>query len=212
MNTTAAFELASLCEWGGFPIVSEDLEIQRRYVKMRLEGQSHSMADLLAHRSFPAVRGTDSDFMKGSHIQEGPLEAYRHRMAQQQGVDTNGKRYIAGLARYPGDAEAWVSSTSDVRRICANRGWNCHGAVEYEAPDSYVLTDDNRDLKAPVASDIIQEHVEDRLSDYDPREITPQMIGDVKDAVTAELSGMIDTNPLRVRDYTHDQAVELSQS
>lgn len=192
--------------------ISDNFEQQVEYWKMRFDGQSHKLAEMLATRSFPAVRGTDSDFMKGSHIQDTQLDEYRHRMANAQGVDTTGKRYLAGLAAFPGDPEAWVSGTSDVKRVCEKRGWNCHGAVEYEAPDAYQVTDADRDLKAPIAPDIIRDTVADELSVYDPREITPQMVGDVQDQVTKRLSGETDTQDLRVRDYSYEQSVELSEA
>ncbi len=212
MTTTRAFTLAAICHEMRYEQVSEDLETQYRYALMRLEGQSHRMADMLAHRAFPAIRGTDSEFMKGSHIQEGPLAAYRHRMANSMGVDTNGKRYISGLARYPGDPEAWVSSTSDVRRVCANRGWNCHGAVEYEAPDSRPLSRADMPEDVPIAPDIVQEHVAARLSEYDPREVTPALREEVTDYETRRLSGQIDGSPsLRVQDYSHEQSIALSE-
>jgi hypothetical protein len=204
--------LKRVCKKNSIDIVSEDINIQYAYMTMVFDGVKPRLAEMLAFRSFPAIRGTDSDFMKGSHIQDSKLDEYRHRMAQAEGVDTNGKRYIAGLANYPGDPEAWVSSTSDVRRICAARGWNCHGAVEFETPDSYPIVEADKPQDCPIAPDIVDAHVAARLGEFDPREVTPDMVGEIRDYETRRLSGQIDDHQLKVRAYEHDQALELTES
>lgn len=214
MRTSVAFWLAWICDTCKYDTVSEDLDVQLSYVKMRLNGESHRMADMLAHCAFPGIRGTDSDFMKGSHIQDSILDGVRHRMAQASGVDTNGKKYLAGLARFPGDPEAWVSGTSDVLRICSNRGWNCHGAVEYEAPDSYPVVEADKPKDCPIAPDILQEQVAARLSEYDPREVTPRLAEDIADHEMRRLSGEIDTTShlqRNIEDYTYEQSVSISE-
>ena len=42
-------------------------------------------------------------------------------MAKQAGVTTRGKQYMSGLARYPGDPQAWVSDRNDIVRVAKKR-------------------------------------------------------------------------------------------
>src|SRR5215831_11419922 len=95
-------------------------------------GESPRLAEVLAMGAFPGIRGTSSTFMRGTHAQDSGYDDYRYRAAAALGVDTNGKHYLSGLARYPNDPEAWVSDLSDVARVVRGRGWNCEGAVDIE--------------------------------------------------------------------------------
>jgi hypothetical protein len=170
-----------------------------RYFLMRHQGESHNMALMLATNSFPGVRGTDSVFMAGSHCQDSPLDRMREEAAKAQGVDTNGKRYISGLARFSNDPEAWVSGLGDVKRICEERGWNCHGAIDVEAPEA---TGDPWDGEYQAAPDLIEDHVERRLGRYDERQLNDSLIGDIRHDVVQELSGHVNLSPgERVSDY-----------
>lgn len=106
------------------------------YLEMRAAGQSMNMAELLATRTFPGVR-TDSTFLRGSHTQfadHPKLGRIYRKMAEDEGVNITGQKYLRSLARYPGDPEAWVSSRGEVERRCLERGWSCEGAVEVRAP------------------------------------------------------------------------------
>jgi hypothetical protein len=194
-----------------YSYVSRSYEVREDYLRLRLTGMSHRLAEVLATRSFPAVHGTNSSFMKGSHIQDGVLDSYRHKMANAMGVDTSGKRYIAGLASYPGDPEAWVSGTDDVLRVCRNRGWNCTGAVEYEAPDSRPVCAADIAPDLPIAPDIVADHVSSRLASYDPREVTPGLKEEIVDYETRRLSGKLELDQsLKVSEYTHEDSVRIS--
>jgi hypothetical protein len=176
--------------------VSDDFGAQVRYWKMRIAGESHAMAEMLATRSFPGIKGTDSSFMRGTHHQDTQLDRIRYGEAAANGIDTNGKRYLAGLARFPGDPEAWISGQSDVLRICRDRGWNCHGMVDYEAPPVEATPD------IPIGEDIVDFHVNSCLEAFDERERTPQLIEDIRETVTQELTGEVDLSPdPRVSDY-----------
>jgi hypothetical protein len=180
----------ALClKYAGLPFVSKRPDVQASYIRMRINGESHTMAEMLALRKFPGVKGTDSQFMAGTHSQDSTIDQVRYQHAKLAGVDTNGKRYIAGLARFPNDPEAWVSGASDVLRICEERGWNCHGAVEYEAHECEPEPD------LPIGQDILDFHVNSCLAAYDEGERTPQLIGDITERVTQELTGAIDLDP-----------------
>lgn len=180
----------ALClKYASVPFVSNRPDVQAFYIRMRINGESHTMAEMLALRKFPGVQGTDSTFMAGTHHQDTPLDQVRHQYAQQAGVDTNGKRYLSGLARFPNDPEAWVSGRGDVLRICRERGWNCRGLVEYEAPEAEPTPD------LPIGEDIVRTHVQDCLEQYDQGDITPKLVEDIKERVTQELTGQIDLSP-----------------
>jgi hypothetical protein len=116
--------------------VSPDWQTQVNYSRMRNLGESHAMAEMLALKTFPAVRGLDSDFNKGrcngNQFEQTPGMGNLYRsMAEAAGVSTTGKQYMHGLAEFPGDPGAWVNGTGDVLRIAKERGFNVQGAVEY---------------------------------------------------------------------------------
>lgn len=178
--------------------LGRSFEQQVFYWTMRKQGQSHNMAELLALRKFPGVKGTDSQFMAGTHCQDDMIDRTRYEAAQSKGVDTNGKRYLSSLARYPNDPEAWVSGLSDVRRVVTDRGWNCSGAVDYSGFDP---SQHERPADTPIARDIVEQHVSACLAAYDEGERSPQLIGDIQERVTQELTGQISFTDLRVDDY-----------
>lgn len=177
-----------------------------RYHAMREAGESHNMAEMLALRTFPGVRGTDSVFMQGTHCQDDPIDQYRYAVAQASGVDTSGKRYLPSLAAYPNDPQAWVSGLDDVARVCSARGYNCHGALEYSAP----APTEPPPPDPKIAPDIVKYHMEACLRAFDPSEITPALVDDIRDNVTRELTGEIklDDTP-HVQDWNHEDLAEI---
>lgn len=183
---------------GILKFVSKDQSVQAFYIRMRCNGQSHNMAEMLALRKFPGVRGTDSQFMAGTHAQDDMIDQARYDAARRQGVDTNGKRYLSSLARFPNDPEAWVSGLGDVRRVVTDRGWNCHGAIDHTG---FEFSEHERPADIPIASSIVAQHVSACLAAYDEGERTPQLIGDIRERVTQELTGQISFTDLRVDDY-----------
>jgi hypothetical protein len=173
------------------PTVSRNPEIQARYERMRHSGESHSMAEMLACRAFPALRGTDSVFLRGKPLGGGQFagdgivaKAYAEEAAK-AGVSTAGRYYMGKLARFPGDPEAWVSGTGDVKRICEQRGWGCSGQVNVQQPR---YKDTPSPLGGPyrVADDIVDRHVEQRLA-QDPGLASKRE--EVREAVATQLSG-----------------------
>lgn len=52
------------------------------------------------------------------------------KMASAAGVTTRGKQYIGGLARYPGDPEAWVGSRGDMIRVAKKNNFAVDGIVK----------------------------------------------------------------------------------
>lgn len=172
-----------------FPLVSRDFERQVHYWKMRLDGESHNMADMLANRSFPATTGTDRAFMQGRKLGGGqfedvPLVGHHHAArAEAAGVSTTGKWYSGTLARFPGDPEAWVDSLHDVKTICERRGWSAEGAIKVEGPRYH--SEEPRPYR--VANDIVDEHVAQVL-DAHP-ELVPKA-HEIREEVQGRLSGV----------------------
>lgn len=133
--------------------ISDDPEVQARYEAMRLAGETHAMAELLALRAFPGINGTDKAFNRGrangNQFGSCPgLGDYYKRIAESAGVSVAGKYYCHGLGRYPGDPKAWVSDTSDVLRIARERNLNIDGIVTHRGHDVEPAPD------VPLAPDL----------------------------------------------------------
>lgn len=147
----------------GFPLISQDPVIQARYIAMREAGESHSMAEILASRSFPGLR-TDAIYNKnrcnGNQFEDQPwLGDYYRGLAEASGVNTTGKYYSRALADYPGDPTAWVSDRSDVLRVCREKGFRCTGMVDYEPPEIEAPMPD-----VQIAGELVEEEIERRLA------------------------------------------------
>lgn len=175
------------------PIVSRNPEAQFRYERMRLSGESHSMAEMLATRSFPGIK-TDSIFNEGKFSSDagkvGPEELWLRQQAESAGVSTTGKWYCRGLASFPGDPTAWVGDRGDVMRVLREKNWTSHGYVEHKGHE----TDPGCDT--PIDPDLIEDEVQDIL------ETNPgARAEDVREQVYALRTGEVDPNPLRVNDY-----------
>jgi hypothetical protein len=112
-------------------MISPDPEIQAAYEAMLADGVSDRLAEMLALQSPPSSR-SDREFWRGkwNQFEKTPHvgDAYK-KAAEAANVNVTGKRYLSGLARFPGDPEAWVSDRSDVQRVVQSRGWACEGIV-----------------------------------------------------------------------------------
>jgi hypothetical protein len=99
---------------------------------------------------------TDAVFLEGNccgsqfEVQPGVGDYYRE-VAKEAGVNVTGKKYMSGLASFPGDPRAWVDGRGDVQRIVEERGWACDGAVKVEMPQVAPLP------ATPVAENLIRE-------------------------------------------------------
>lgn len=120
-----------------FSIISENPDTQKMYETMRINGEGHNVAEMLALRQFPSVN-TDDTFNrgKGEHMLNELQPIVRERYlseAKKAGISIAGKHYYSGLARFPGDPKAWITTGSgargDVERLCKKRGWGCRGSV-----------------------------------------------------------------------------------
>lgn len=112
------------------------------YWDIRKSGTSPKLAEMLTLQS-PPMSNTDREFLEGhcngNQFAKGPLsEDLGDRMkavAEAAGQNVKGKVYIGGLARFPGDPEAWIAGRGDVRKVVEERGWKCSGSVDV-TPDS----------------------------------------------------------------------------
>lgn len=83
---------------------------------------------------------TDATFMRGtangSQFEKRPeIGDYYRSVAEAEGQNVKGKKYLSQLARHPGDAEAWVDGRGDVQRILEKRGWGSEGSVKVKRRD-----------------------------------------------------------------------------
>jgi hypothetical protein len=126
------------------------------YWDMRKKGTPAKLAEMFALQAPPLAK-TEADMFKnqcnGSQFAAGPLanlQGDRYKAeAERFGVNVKGKVYKSGLARYPGDHQAWVTDASDVRKVLEGRGWNCSGAVEVKG-DSRRDEEFLRAAEAPI--------------------------------------------------------------
>jgi len=176
-----------------FPIISNDIVTQARYENMRLDGQSHNFAEMIALRRFPGIK-TDAIFneskFSGESGQIPKQQKWLRRQAEDAGVATNGKWYCSGLASFPGDPTAWVGDRGDVLRIAREKNLTVHGYVEHEGHE----TDGGGDI--PISDDIIEDEVSDILESNPFAEAD-----DVREEVYAIRTGAVDDNPLLCGDH-----------
>jgi len=110
----------------------DSLGVREIYDQMVSEGQHPNMAAMLAARKSPGTWNTDNDFCRREqdrmkNMGDEHLETI-NKMARAAGINTTGKTYNGGLGRYT-DPDAWVSSTSDVRRVAIKKEMNIGGMV-----------------------------------------------------------------------------------
>jgi hypothetical protein len=143
---------------------------QAHYDLCIAQGTSPALAEMFA-LALPPAANSDREFLEGrggcydqfkgqSHIGD-----HHARVARQHGVDITGKVYMGGLARFPGDPEAWVSGRGDVRRICEQRGWGCEGAVSLPVTN---VAEPERSFH--VAPDLVEDRMAAVLEQMPPEE------------------------------------------
>lgn len=137
------------------------------YLHSRLVlGNSHKMAIMFVSAQGPVLR-TNTNFLSGFGANGKQFEDaqglgdYYQGIALEAGVNPKGKVYLSGLARFPGDPEAWVSDRDEATRKAEMRGWGAEGdgvkvkpRLDYETP------------RVGVADEILDERVEMALADH----------------------------------------------
>lgn len=173
--------------------VSGHFPTQLAYFRMRDDGESHRMSEMLATRSFPGIK-TDAIFNEGRFSGEagriGVEQRWLQEKAEAVGVSTTGKFYCRGLADFPGDPAAWVSDRGDVLRVAREKNMTVHGYVEHEGREVEPTAD------VRIADDLVESEVNEILAEC-PEANREQ----VREEVFAVRTGGVDPNDLRVGDY-----------
>lgn len=148
-----------------YPTVSSSPAIQAFYEQMRRRGESHMIADMLAHQQGPTLK-TDTTFFSdnanGKQFANDPKRGERYRkVAERLGGSVKGKKYLSTLAEFPGDPRAWVDTVGDIRRVCEERGYNC---------EDLGIKAEVKEEPKPVrlAPDLVDKHVK-RYRKQDPK-------------------------------------------
>lgn len=87
----------------------------------------------------------------------GSIREHYLQAARAAGVSTDGKFYESRIAAFPGDPEAWVSGSDDVRRVVESRGWAMDGDIKVNGMEVEPVRN------TPLADDIVEDLVERRL-------------------------------------------------
>lgn len=161
------------------------------YEECLANGCTPVLAEMLASRSFPGCRGTDRAFMQGRKLDGSQFEGLHPLVgrtyleaAARAGVSVTGKYYSGVAARFPGDPEAWIDSTHDLKVLCERRGWGCTGAVEVKPREA-----GSDPLAGPyqVADDLVEDHVAAVLAQRP--ELAPRA-SEIREEVQGRLSGV----------------------
>jgi len=140
------------------------------YTKLRREGQSHRFSEMVATQRPPRCM-TDDVFFAGlprlaDQMTPGQLKYYVAQARKHGHEPSADSVYHSGLARFPGDPQAFVTRSMGrgyIKKLCEERGWACHGAVESKGrqTESDPLADENC---TPLADDIVNYRVREMVS------------------------------------------------
>lgn len=166
-----------------YPTISSNQNVQAAYERMRRRGESHSIAEMLATRTSPGGV-TDDSFMRelSRNNQFARIPQVREnciKRLREAGGSPVGKEYVPGLARFPNDPEAWVSSKSEMVKKIESRGWTCDGDVKVKRAEGC------HDPGPPiaVADDILEERVK-QVAAVDPGKVaTPTKRRELKEQI-----------------------------
>ncbi len=188
-----------------YPRIDRRPHVQSFYEHLRRDkGQPHKLAEMLAVRRSPMMKGSDRAFSEGYHngnqFEHNPhVGDFYRRIASQHGVNVTGKRYMTQLAAFPGDPRAWVSGVDDVKAVVTERNMTCEGLVNH-TPVEIDHSGENERVdqqfdpdKYQVADDIVEDELFDRCVEspglYDDLKHHPQKLGDMKEEISRKASG-----------------------
>mgnify|MGYP006908267043 CR=1 FL=1 len=174
--------------------VSDNPQVQVFFEMLVEQGQSESMAEILATRRPPRVE-TDREFFLDhgmlakqfqTHMKDNQKEMeYYLRVAKKMGHNPGANDvYVSSIARFPGDPEAFVPPTGGrghVKKVLEERGWASSGIVntKYREPE-----EDPREKAVPLSDRIvhgemrkrIRENPDEARKDYD--ELKSEIVAD----------------------------------
>lgn len=188
-----------------YPVIDPRPHVQRAYEFLRrVKGQSHRMAEMLACRQPPGLKGTDRAFNEGrcngNQFERMPwLGDYYREIAHRHGISTTGKFYASQIANEPGDPRAWISDVGELKKVAAERDITLRGIVDYTPPERDHSAADEKLNKAfsvdgyRVADDIVEDEIFNRVADnpemWRDLNANPQKVADLKDEISTQLSG-----------------------
>ena len=146
---------------------------EQHYEKCLRNGCSPRLAEMLASRRAPGCVTDDTFFVGrkgGQQFADDPQAGdYLAAGLRKLGGSPAVKVYVHGLARFPGDPEAWVSSRGEIADRCRERGWNCKGQVNVKG-DQYA--EPKPDI--PLDPDLVTEEVAIRIAENPEIAPTPK--------------------------------------
>lgn len=144
-----------------------------------------NLAVMFATRTTPLAK-TDDTFFRGWQGTGGEQFGVDHQFVQdaylgeakRHGVSTNGKKYMHGLAEYPGDPRAWVGTRGEMVRLLEERGWGCEQL-------GVKPRNDSAPPPAPAIADDVRDELVGRYLNGVPEDsITPSLIAETREMVT----------------------------
>jgi hypothetical protein len=123
----------------------------------------------------PAVK--TQQFLPGTALEGGQFADPAMRRKYAGTADVSGKRYMASIARFPGDPRAWVSDMAEAKRVIEANGWAC--------PTLGVRGKDPAPVAPPtLAPDLVHEEIEGMaLRGEIPETITKKKYRDLAEGV-----------------------------
>ena len=110
-----------------FKLATQTVEERRLREMLEAQKAPNGISDCTFMRDTANGKQFEGNDSQGEH--------YR-TVAESLGASTTGKKYLSGLARFPGDPEAWVDSRGDVERVLNKRGWGCEGTVNVKPSEA----------------------------------------------------------------------------
>jgi len=141
------------------------------YIRARRMGQSHRFAEMIASQSPPRCM-TDDVFFAGMQPWTADCTPQRKAKilaaAKAQGFTPSPDAiYHPGLARFPGDKEAFFTRSQGrgyIKQLCERRGWAAEGAVTVAArqPEDDMLAPKHC---VPLSENIVREKAMDMIQE-----------------------------------------------
>lgn len=130
------------------------------YVLSRRQGQSHRFAEMVAMQRAPRPNTDDVQMAGIPRVSQQSNDRYIRSIlarANRRGFTPPADAiYHAGLARFPGDHEAFVTPEMGrgyIRTLCEKRGWAAEGDLEIAARQP---EHDPLESAPPLAEDLVQ--------------------------------------------------------
>ncbi len=120
---------------------------------------------------------SDCTFMRdsanGKQFENNPSQGdYYRKLVEANGGSMKGKRYISGLAAFPGDPKACVDSRGEAQKLLEERGWGSEGTINVKPRE----TQEAPEAGPAMAPDLVEKYATE-IAMRDPH---PELV-DMKD-------------------------------